>query len=247
MPSNMILDRRLRFRGDAERDDNVRGPMKEEKRHNVYRFDGIALDVTNDWARSVPGTSDTIAISETVAGGSVLMTTGTADNDSCFLSSAITYLGDKNGEMEARITITDVTGTALFVGFSDANSESNGQIALQYPAGTFTSTATDAAGFVVDADHATSSIMCASSQASGGDTTPVDTGVDWADGETKTLRVKMLADDNAQFILDGDVVAQIPTSITSATLMCLTVQAMTRANDGSNTVRVHSIDTWQDN
>jgi hypothetical protein len=245
MPSNMILDRRLRFRGDAERDDNVRGPMKEEKRHNVYRFDGIALDTTNDWAVSLPGTSDTIAISETT-GGSVLMTTGTGDNDSCFMSSAIIYLGDKSGDMEARITITDVSGTALFVGFSDAKSEANGQIALQYPAGTFTSTATNVAGFVVDADHATSSIMCASARGDT-DTTPVDTGVDWADGETKTLRVKMLADDNAQFILDGDVVAQIPTSITSATLMCLTVQAMTRAGDGSNTVRVHSIDTWQDN
>ena len=143
MPKRIIIDDRIEYRGDAERFNNVLGPMKEKKRHTVYRFGGIALDTTNDWAISVPGSSDTIAISETV-GGSALLTTGTVDDDSCMLSTALIYLGDKNGDVEARITITDVSEIGLFFGFSDAKSEANGQIALQFPSDSFTSTATDA-------------------------------------------------------------------------------------------------------
>ena len=244
MSSNILVDRFLRFRGAANRKANVTGSMMEERRHRYDRFDGIALDTTNRWATSVPGTSDAIAISE-VVGGSVLLTTGTADNDSCMLASAIIYNDTKKAVVEFRITITDVTGTAVFVGLSDAKSEANGQIALQYPADTFTSTATDAVGFVIDADHSSSLVRCAS-VAGGVDTTPVSSGVTWADGETKTLRVELDDDDSALFILDGEVVAKIASAIASGTLMCATVQAITRAADGSNTVRVHSFDSWQD-
>lgn len=244
MPYREHIDDYIQFRGRAKDSYNILGPQFEKKRHDSDRFTGRALDTTNRWAVSVPGTSDTIAISE-VQGGSTLITTGTADNDSCMLSSAIIYSDTKNAEVEFRITITDVSGTALFVGLSDAKTESNNAIALQYPADTFTSTATNAAGFVIDADHATSSIMCASVSANT-DRTPVDTTVDWADGETKTLRVRLLSDDSAIFFLDGLVVASIASSVASGTLLCATVQAMTRAADGSNTVRVHSYDAWQD-
>ena len=244
MPRRLSIDDYIEMRGDAGRSYNVLGPLFEKKRHDYDRFTGIALDTTNRWAVSVPGTADTIAISE-VQGGSALITTGTADDDSCMLASAIIYSGSKLAVVEFRITITDVSGTGLFVGFSDAKSESNNSIALHYPADSLTSVADDAAGFVIDADHATSSIMCASSAATV-DTTPVDTGVDWADGETKTLRVAIDTDGAAVFILDGAVVAKIASSVTAATLLCATVQAITRANDSSNTVRVRSYDAWQD-
>lgn len=245
MVATLLIDRKIRLKGDAVNGANIDGPLQENKRHDVDRFTGIALDTTNRWATSVPGTSDSIAISE-VVGGSALITTGTADNDSCMIASAIIYNGTKLAVVEFRITITDVTGTGVFVGFSDAKSEANGSIALHFPADSFTSVATDAAGFVIDADHATSSIMCASVK-NNSDTTPVDTGVDWADGETRNLRVILDAAGNATFVIDGDVVAHITDALTAATLQCATVQAITRAADGSNTVRVHSFDSWQDN
>ena len=244
MPSNITIDREIVLRGDAGLKANIKGNFMEKKRHDSDRFTGIALDTTNRWATSVPGTSDTIAISE-VQGGSCLITTGTGDDDSCMIASAIIFSDTKNAEVEFRITISDVSQTALFVGFSDAKSESNNSIAIHYPADSLTTVATDAAGFVIDADHATSSIMCAST-AGGSDTTPVDTGIDWADGETKTLRVKLNDDDSATFILDGDVVARIPASVATGTLMCATVQAATRAAGSGETVRIHSYDSWQD-
>ncbi|MDA1188803.1 MAG: hypothetical protein O2854_03890 [Chloroflexi bacterium] len=244
MSYKIRVDRHLEFRGGAGLQAGVLGHFMEKKRHDSDRFTGIAIDTTNRWAVSVPGTSDTIAISE-VQGGSALITTGTVDNDSCMLASAIIYSGDKNAVVEFRITITDVSGTGLFVGLSDAKSESNNSVAIHYPGNSLTTVATDAAGFVIDADHESSSIMCASVD-TGVDTTPVDTGVDWADGETKTLRIIVDTDGAATFVLDGDVVAKIASSVTPATLLCATVQAITRADEGANTVRVRSYDAWQD-
>lgn len=245
MATSLILNRHLRFRGDAERTENVLGPMMEKMRHDWDRFTGITLDTTNRWATSVPGTGDTIAISE-VQGGSALITTGSVDDDSCMMAGAIIHSGDKLAIVEFRITITDVSGTGLFVGFSDAKSEANNSIAIHYPADSLTTVATNAAGFVIDADHTASLIMCASVKADV-DTTPVSTTVTWADGETKVLRVILDSDGAAMFILDGTVRAKIASSVTAATLLCPTVQAITRANDGSNTVRVHSYDAWQNN
>lgn len=244
MPTSLILDRLLRLRGDAEYAANIVGPLQEQKRHDCDRFTGIALDTTNRWAISVPGTGDTIVISE-VQGGSVLITTGSVDDDSCMLAGAIIYSAAKLAVVEFRITITDVSGTGLFVGFSDAKLEVNNSIAIHYPADVLTTVATNAAGFVIDADHATSSIMCAGVKADV-DVTPVDTTVDWADGETKTLRVILDADGGAVFVLDGAVKAYIANAVTASTLLCPTVQAITRANEGGDTVRVRSYDAWQD-
>ena len=232
--------------GDANHGGNISGNAKEYKRHTTYLFDGIALDTTNDWAVSVPGTTDSVAISE-VQGGSALITTGTVDDDSCMMATPIIYSGTKNAIFEAKITVSDVTGTALFVGFSDAKSESNNSIAIHYASDTLTSVATNAVGFVCDADSTTagaSMIMCEGVKA-GTDETSVSTGTTWADGETKTVRLELVGDE-ATFYLDGVRLGYMDDALTAATLMCFTVQAMTRANDGSNTVYVHRVDIWQD-
>ena len=240
MPTKLRIDDSIEFRNT--RGVTVKGIQQELLIHDQDRFTGIALDTTNRWAISVPGTSDSIAISET-AGGSALMTTGTADNDSCMLSSAIIWNGDTLSVVEFRLTITDVSGTAVFVGFTDAKSEANGQIAFQYPADSFTSTADSGAGFVIDADHSSSLIRCVSSNATT-DTTPVSTTVTHTDGQTNNYRVILDTDGVATFVLDGVVRAKIASSVPEATLLCATVQAMTRAADGSNTVRVHQYDAW---
>src|SRR3990167_8010411 len=109
MSNNVKVDRDLEFKGVAQHKGNVKGPMLEVLRHYSDRFDGIALDTTNRWAVSNPGTSDTIAISE-VQGGEVLMTTCTVDNDSQMLASAIIFSADKKAIAEFKILITDVSG-----------------------------------------------------------------------------------------------------------------------------------------
>jgi len=244
MSVNVRVEKSLEFvTGAASRQANVLGPLQEKKKHFKDHFTDDTLD-TSRWAVSVPGTSDTIAISE-VAGGECLITTGTVDDDSCMIATAIIWNGTRNAVAEARITMDDVSGTALFVGFSITKSESNNSIAIHYAADALTTVATEAVGFVIDADHATSSIMCASVD-SDVDGTPVDTGVDWADAETRNLRVSIDTAGKAIFYINGTPVAQIAAAVTAATLLCFTVQAMTRANDGANTVQFRRVDIFGD-
>lgn len=244
MPMNLFIDRTIEFRNKGHAP-NVVGEQQEKKRHQWDRFTGIAIDSTNVWAVEASlGTADTIAISE-VQGGSVLMTTGTADNDSEMLSTAVIYSASKLAICEWRITVTDVSGTALFVGFSNAKVETNQKIAIHYPDNVLTTEAANAVGFVIDADHSTSSIMCCGVKANT-DATADDTDIDWADGETKVLRVELDVDGNAAFWVDGNNVGYVANAVTASTLLCATIQAMTRAADGSNTVRVRSFDAWQD-
>ena len=244
MSVNVRVEKSIEFTpGAASRQANVLGPLQEKKKHFKDHFIGDALD-TNLWTATLPGTSDTIAISE-VAGGEVLITTGTVDDDSCMLSTAIIWNGTRNAVAEARITMDDVSGTALFVGFTDAKDEANNSIAIHYAADALTTVATEAVGFVIDADHATSSIMCASVD-SDVDGTPVDTAIDWADGETRNLRISIDTAGKAIFYINGTPVAQIAAAVTAATLLCFTVQAMTRANDGANTVQFRRVDIYGD-
>jgi hypothetical protein len=244
MSVNVIVGKELRFDGGSARQKaNVVGSMLEKRVHFQDNFTQEAINA-DVWTSTVGGTSDAIAISET-AGGSLLLTTGTADDDASHLSGAIIWNGTTNSVMEARLTITDVTGTAVFVGFSDAKSEAANLIAISYPADSLTTTATNAAGFVIDADHATSSIMCEGVKANT-DATSVDSGTDWADGETKNLRVELDTAGAATFYLDGVGVGFVAAAVTTATLLCVTVQVSTRANDGANTVRLHRIDAWAD-
>ena len=243
MSSTVRVDRSLQFTGVASHKPNTEGPFQELKKHFKDHFTDDTLS-TDRWATSVPGTSDSIAISE-VAGGECLITTGTVDDDSCMMATAIIWNGSKNAVFEARITIDDVSGTGLFVGFSDAKSEANGKIAIGYPADSLDTEASMAVGFVIDADHATSSIMAAGVKADV-DATPVDTAVDWADGETRDLRIEIDEDGQAVFYINGSVVAAIASVVTAATLLCGTIQAITRANDGANTVQVRRVDVWCD-
>ena len=243
--SNKITTKSMRFNGGVGA--NVEGNQLEKRKHFIANFMGTTLDATNDWAAKVDnGTADDIALSET-AGGSVLFTTGSADNDSEMLSTAVIYNGTKKAVGTCRVGITDVSGTALFVGFTDAKLESNNSIAIHYPDDALTTVASDAAGFVIDADSATlgaSSLLCCGVKANS-DATTVDTGITWADNEVKTLTVE-LDGTTAKFYVDGVQKGTVANAVTAATLLCFSIQAMTRAADGSNTVRVYRVETWVD-
>src|SRR3990167_3917425 len=107
MSVNVRVERSIEFTpGAASRQANVLGPLQEKKKHFKDHFICDALD-TNLWTATLPGTSDTIDVSE-VAGGEVLITTGTVDDDSCMISTAIIWNGTRNAVAEAHITMDDV-------------------------------------------------------------------------------------------------------------------------------------------
>ena len=122
----------------------------------------------------------------------------------------------------------------IFFGFSDATSETTPNATIDYADGTLAAAATDAVGFVVDADKNSSRIFCASI-ATGGSVTATAAAptVAWTDGQSKTLRVALDSSGNASFYIDGVQVGYEATAVTDVPL-CIMINYGNR--DGSSDV-----------
>lgn len=245
MSQQVNVERELRFRGAAVRGDNIKGNPSCEKMAICDDFFGAAVDTTNDYNSTLDGTSDAVAYDNTPGGGGwIKMTTGTGDNEISFLATNLDFDIDQEPEIETRLKLADVSGTVVFFGFSDATSETSPAATIDYADGTLAAAATDAVGFVVDADKGSSSIYCASI-ASGGSVTATDSGVDWADNETKVLRIRLNSDGDAEFLIDGVVKHIQQTAVTDVPL-CAIWNWGTRDNDGANYVYADYLKSWQD-
>lgn len=243
MSQQVSVERELVFKGHAAMESNVKGNLSTERVCSVDWFDGVALNTTNDYTQTLDGTSDAGALT---AGGycGLTLTTGTGDNEVSFLGTSLVFDITYKPEIESRIKIADVSGTFVYFGFSDANTEATPAATIDADSGTLTAVATDAAGFVIDADLGTSSIYCASVK-TGGTVQYVDTGIDWADNESKNLRVKLDASGNAYFYVDGVQEGYIASAVADVPL-CAIWNYGTRANDGSNIVYARYLKKWQD-
>jgi hypothetical protein len=243
MSQQVNVQRSLKFTGDAANKANVKGSMSALRYTSVDWFDQTALDTTNDYTATLGGTGDAVALSAAGATG-ITMTSGTTDNEVSFLGTALIFDISNNPEIETRVTITDVSGTSFFFGFSDANTESTPASTIDYADGTLAAAATDAVGFVVDADKS-SSLMYAASIATGGSVAGASTGITWTDGLTKTLRIRLNTEGDAFFFVDGVCTNIVQSAVTDVPL-CAVFNWGTRDNDGSNTVIAKYLKKWQD-
>lgn len=236
----------LEFNEQASIDRNVKGDMLPERMCSIDWFDQTTLDTTNDYTQTLGGTNDAGALVATGEHG-FKGTTGTGDNEVSFLGTALIFDVTQNPTIEAKIEITDVSGTVVYFGFADANTETSPACTIDADGGTLTNAATDAAGFVIDADLSTSSIYCASvnNQGAGGTVQSVDSGTDWADTVSHRLRVHLDSSGNAYFYLDGRQVGYIALAVADVPL-CAILNYGTRANDGANYVYMRYLAKWQD-
>ena len=242
MSQQLNVDRELQFKAQAAIDDNIKGNPSTERMCSVDWFDQTTLDTTNDYTQTLGGTSDAGALEASGKHG-VKFTTGTGDNEVSFLGTALIFDVTQEPEIESKIEITDVSGTFVFFGFSDANTESTPNATIDADSGTLAATATDAAGFVIDADLGSSSIYCASVN-NGGTVQYVDSGLDWTDGQSKRLRVKLDSSGNAYFYVDGIQEGYIASAVADVPL-CAIYNYGTRANDGANYVYARYLKKWQ--
>jgi hypothetical protein len=241
---NVNVYRNIEFVGDANQESNIKGHLCTEKMTTADYFQGKALDTTYDYTVTVGGTSDAVAF--TAAGyPGLTMTTGTGDNEICFVANGLAYDISAAPAAEARVKIADVSGTTFFFGFASATSDTTPEAFIDADSGTVVagSGITDAVGFVCDADLGTSSLYCASVKTSGTAQT-VDTAIDWSDNQTKNLRVELDTSGNARFFVDGLQKGYIASAVADVPL-CVGADAGTRANDGANLVYIRYIKTWQ--
>jgi len=237
------VNRDLRFVASAAVSDNVKGNMSTERMCSVDWFDQTTLDTSNDYTQTLGGTSDAGALT---AGGETGFkgTTGTGDNEVSFLAGGLIFDITQNPEIETKLKIVDVSGTIIFYGLSDATLETTPAATIDADGGTLTAVATDAVGFVCDADLGTSSLYCASVN-NGAAVQSVDTGIDWTDNQSKKLRVRLDTSGNAYFYVDGVQVGYIASAVADVPL-CEILNYGTRANDGANIVYARYLKRWQD-
>ena len=243
MSNKVYVDDSIEFKAQAAIDQNIKGNPSTERMCSVDWYDQTTLDVTNDYTQTLGGTSDAGALT---AGGEhgFKGTTGTADNEVSFLGTALIFDITQEPEIEAKIEITDVSGTVVFFGFSDANTETTPAATIDADSGTLTAAATDAVGFVVDADLETSSLYCASVN-TGAAVQSVDTALAYTDGQSKRLRIRLDSSGNAYLYVDGVQKGYIASAVADVPL-CAILNYGTRANDGANTVYMRYLKKWQD-
>jgi len=245
------ISREIEFVGDANQEANVKGNLLPERRCIVDYFDGKVIDETNFYTITVGGTSDAIAVS----GGGVpgfTVATGTVDQQVCFIATPLVFDISENPVIEAKVNIADVSGTSFFFGFSDAVTETTPDSTIDYAGGTLAAAATDAAGFVCDADKGSSALYCATI-ATGGTVAGAlaSPAITWTDGISHTLRVELKESDaatpthDAYFYCDGIQVGFKQSAVTDVPF-CAMFNFGTRANDGTNAVYVRYLAKFSD-
>jgi len=239
------VGRELDFVGRAEFNPNVKGNFSTERMCSVDWFDQTALDVTYGYTQTLGGTNDLGAL---VASGEhgFKGTCGDTDNEVSFLATGLIFDITQSPEIEAKIKITNVSGTVVYFGFSDATSETTPAATIDADGGTLTNAATDAAGFVIDADLGTSSIYSASvnNQSAGGTVQSVDSTIDWGDNESKILRVKLDSSGNATFYVDGVAKGYLALAVADVPL-CATLNYGQRAGEANQLVYMRYLKKWQ--
>ena len=240
---DVYVDDELIFKAGASFDNNIKGNPSTDRMCSVDWFDQTALDTTNDYTVTLGGTSDAAALT---AGGEngLKMTTGTGDNEVSFVATGLIFDITQKPEIETKLKQADVSGTFVFFGFSDATSETTPSATIDADSGTLTAVATDAVGFVCDADLGSSSLYFASVNGAAA-VQSVDTGIDWADAASKRLRVSLDASGNARFYVDGVQKGYIAAAVADVPL-CAIYNYGTRANDGANIVTARYLKKFQD-
>ena len=242
---DVYVDDELIFKAGASTRRNVVGDMLSKRMASIDWFDQTAIDLTNDYTSTLGGNLDAVALTAAGTNG-VTMTTGTGDNEISFLATGLVFGITQKPVIEAKVEITDVSGTTAFFGYSDVTNDATPEAIIDADGGTLAngSGVADAVGFVIDADLDTSSIYCASVNTSGA-VQSVDSGLAYTNGQTKRLRVELDASGNANFYVDGVQVGRILLAVADVPL-CAVFDYGTRDNDNSNTVIARYLAKYQD-
>lgn len=241
MSQNVYVDRTLEFRADAQEQENVKGDLCASRMHFVEYWTDDTTSAL--WTETLGGTNDDIA---PTAGGypGLTLLSGDTDDQVAYLGTALIFDISNNPVIECKVRMTDISQTSFFFGFSDANTESTPASTIDYAGGTLAAAATDACGFVSDADKSSSQYYAASI-ATGGSVTGTATGVTPTDSTYNTLRVKLDSSGNATFYIDEVPVHYEPTAVTDVPL-CAIFNFGTRDNGGGDNVYVKYFKAWQD-
>ena len=243
MSQQVRVSRCIQFVGDANEEANIKGNLSTNKMCVVDWFNQTALDTTNDYTVTVGGTNDSIALTAAGKHGVTLLS-GDTDNEVCFMGTALIFDITQNPIIECKVNISDISQSSFYFGFSDANTESTPASTIDYADETLAAAATDAAGFVSDADKS-SSLFYAAYIKTGGSVAGASTGVTPTDTSWHVLRVKLDSSGNCTWYIDGKAVYYKAAAVTDVPL-CAIFNAGTRDDGGGDPIYVKYLKAWQD-
>lgn len=207
----------------------------------IEEWNRVGLDATNDWTTEAVN-SGTIAVSAAI-GGTVVLTTGAADDDDAELATELVWSPSKACCMTARVALGDIDKTALNVGFTDDKNEAADTLAMTYATATLTTTASDAALFFSDSDATSNLIRCAPVK-NNTDGTVVSTGTAPVDGAYHVYTIFINTSGDVQFWFDGQHISTQLAAITTTDALCAYVGLINRET-AANTATVDYIKVWQ--
>lgn len=241
MGQHVRFSRYLEPVGDANQEPNVKGNLSTCKMHFVeYWMDDTTSAL---WTETLDGTNDDIA---PTAGGvcGLTLTSGDTDNQVSFLGTGLIFDASANPVIETKVRMTDISQTSFYFGFSDANTETSPASTIDYADGTLAAAATDAAGFVSDADKSSSLWYCASI-ATAGSVAAASSGVTPTDATYAILRVALDSDLGCRWYINGTQVYYLAEAVTDVPL-CAIYNFGTRDNGGGDAIYVKYFKAWQD-
>lgn len=241
MSQQVKVSRSVDFVGDGNEYFNIKGNM------NPYKmvFDEYWFDDTTSalWTETLDGTNDDITPTAAGYPGLTLLS-GDTDNQVSFLGTALVFDISNNPVIECKVRISDISQTSFFFGFSDANTETTPASTIDYADGTLAAAATDAAGFVSDADKG-SSLFYAAHVKTGGSVAAASCTDLPTDSTYNVLRVKLDSSGNCTWYINGVQRYYKATAVTDVPL-CAIFNFGTRDNGGGDAVYVKYFRAWQD-
>ncbi len=194
-------------------------------------FEGYAIDTTNDVSVGADSGGSFAANAQSCGAGR--LTTHSNSGDTTAVCRSLTWKAANGGIiMEARLTnVTAITTRAIFVGLTDTIATSTTvEFPISLSGSTFTTTATDAVGFVYDTDATTDVWYCMGVKADT-DATSVSTATAPSAAATwDTLRVMVDADGNADFFVNGVFKGHVANAVTASVALTPIVVLETRSD-----------------
>jgi hypothetical protein len=201
-------------------------------------FDDFLGDLLKDEiaVKAGSGTGNAVALT-TGAGGLVLVTSASDDgaitaNASAIELAGLDWMANKGGLFfETRVSLSDVSETYIFIGFTDTTQASTLEAPIFLNAANIDSDATDACGVVYDVDGTTKQ-WCHGGVKNGTDTTPAYSGAAPTEGTFHTVRVEVSAAGAVQGFIDGVPIGPPVADAVTATVALLPIVVV--ANRSAN-------------
>ncbi len=187
----------------------------------VRFFDDFLDDTIDTFVYDIDTDRTAWAIATSAAGGAITCA-GTTNGDVEKIAGACNWRPSTMGTIvfEARVKLDTSVTQGCFIGLSDDNTTD--EVPINLDTGTYTTTATDAVGFVYDSQEGTNWYI--GSVAANVDGTQTATGVVPTADVYQTLRSVLESNGNARFFIDGKEItvsgAARSACVTSTVYLC---------------------------